>query len=157
MDYGAMMESCGAYIATIKPKLREPEVAAAFVRPILEAATNGNSQEGIMVILLDTKRRVISAPALTAMGTLDSSPVHPREVFRAAVQASAAAVILAHNHPSGDPTPSPEDLLVTGRLVEAGKILGIPVLDHLIIGRATGDSSGVGYVSLREKNLVAFE
>ena len=106
MDYGAMMESCGAYIATVKPILQGPEAASAFVRPLLEAATNGNVQEGMMVILLDTKRRAMSVPALTAIGTLDSIPAHPREVFRAAVQASAAAVILAHNHPSGDPTPS---------------------------------------------------
>jgi DNA repair protein RadC len=67
-------------------------------------------------------------------GTLDSTLVHPREVFKAAILANAAAIILTHNHPSGDPTPSPDDLALTQRLVQAGQIIGIDVLDHVIVG-----------------------
>jgi len=78
------------------------------------------------------------------MGSLNASIVHPREVFRAAIKCSSASIICAHNHPSGDPTPSPEDISLTQRLLQAGEIVGIDVLDHLIIG----DSS---FVSLKEK------
>jgi DNA repair protein RadC len=81
------------------------------------------------------------------VGSLNSSYVHPREVFKGPVRRSAAAVILVHNHPSGDPAPSLEDIQVTRRLVEAGKVLGIEVLDHLILG----DGS---FVSMKEKGLL---
>jgi len=81
--------------------------------------------------------------------------VHPRETFREAVRDGAASVIVAHNHPSGDPTPSTEDIDVTRRFVEAGRILGIGVVDHLILGWA--EPGAAGFVSLRDKNLVAFE
>ena len=94
-------------------------------------------------------------PVEATRGLLDTSPVHPREVFREAVRQSAASAILAHHHPSGDPTPSKEDIDITRRLVEAAKILGIRVVDHIICGRPTDNTPG--YVSLREKNLVAFE
>jgi len=85
------------------------------------------------VILLDA-RCAVTRELLITRGTLDTSLVHPREVFRPAVAAHAASLILVHNHPSGDPTPSPEDLAVTRRLAEAGALLGIPVEDHVIIG-----------------------
>lgn len=81
------------------------------------------------------------------MGSLNASIVHPREVFRAAIKCSSASLVCAHNHPSGDPTPSPEDISLTARLVEAGQIVGIDVLDHLIIG----DGS---FVSLKERGLM---
>jgi len=157
MDYGQVMERCAAYVAVTRPSLREPEQTANFVRPIIEAATDANSREAFCVVCLDTKNKPIGIPRIVAVGLLDSTPVHPREVFRVAIVESAASVIVAHNHPSGDPTPSREDIDITRRLVEAARILGIRLVDHLIIGRATGDSSGVGYVSLREKNLVQFE
>ena len=83
-----------------------------------------------------------------SIGTLNASLVHPREVFKAAMRYTAHAIILAHNHPSGDPTPSREDLALTIRLKEAGTLLGISVLDHLVIG------NGV-YVSLQERGLMA--
>jgi DNA repair protein RadC len=84
------------------------------------------------VVLLDTKHRLLRT-SLVSIGTLDSSPAHPREVFREATTASAAAVVLFHNHPSGDPTPSDDDCELTGRLVDAGRIIGIRVLDHIIL------------------------
>ncbi len=86
---------------------------------------------------------------------LDSCPISPSIVLRAAVQESAASVILAHTHPSSDPTPSKEDIDITRRLIEAAKILGIRIVDHIIIGRPSADTPG--HVSLREENLVAFE
>lgn len=103
-------------------------------------------QEEFRVLLVNTQHAVMREVVVT-QGILDASVVHPREVFKAAVVESAAAVILVHNHPSGDPTPSPEDRDVTRQLVEAGRILGIPVLDHVIIGDAR-------YVSLVEAGIM---
>ena len=155
MDYAATMEACAAYVAVRKPSVRDPESAYRLLRPLLTAATGGDAQESFMVILLDTKNKPIGIPRECTRGLLDSSPVHPREVFREAVRHSAASVILAHNHPSGDPTPSKEDIDITRRLADAGKVLGIRVLDHVICGRPSDTSPG--YVSLREKNLVSFD
>ena len=90
-------------------------------------------KEHFMALLLDGKNRIISRAQISE-GSLNQSIVHPREVFNAAVRQSAAAMILLHNHPTGDPAPSPEDLEVTRRLSEAGELMGIRVLDHIIIG-----------------------
>ena len=155
MDYAHIMESCAAYVACNNDPIREPEAAYRFLRPVLTAATGGDMQECMMVLLLDTKSKAIGVPRVATLGLLDTSPVHPREVFREAVRDGAASVLLAHNHPSGDPTPSKDDIDITRRLVEAGKLLGIRVVDHLICGRPT--ESHAGYVSLRERGLVAFE
>lgn len=99
--------------------------------------------ERFLVILLDGRHRVLRAAAVSE-GTLTASLVHPREVFRPALEAGSAAVVLVHNHPSGDPTPSQEDRSVTERLARAGEILGIRVLDHVIVAER-------GYRSLREE------
>ena len=131
--------------------IREPEGVYRILAPL----ARGLQQEIFWALLLDTKNKLIGRPVETTRGLLDTSPVHPREVFSKAVRYSAASVILAHNHPSGDPTPSKEDIDITRRLVEAARILGIRVVDHLIVGKPS--PSGSGYVSLREKNLVAFE
>ena len=155
MDYAAAMEACAAYVQVSKPTIREPDAVYRVVRPIIDAATGGDRQESFMILLLNTKNRLIVPPVEATRGLLDTSPVHPREVFREAVRQSAASAILAHNHPSGDPTPSKEDIDITRRLVEAGKILGIRVIDHVICGRPSDTSPG--YVSLREKNLVSFD
>jgi DNA repair protein RadC len=90
-------------------------------------------QEEFHALLLNTRHRVIREVAVTR-GILDASLIHPREVFRVAVMEGAAGVILVHNHPSGDPTPSAEDRAVTRQLAEAGRALGIPVLDHVVVG-----------------------
>lgn len=90
-------------------------------------------REHFRVILLNRKLRILSIETVS-IGSLSSSIVHPRECFQPAIRKSAASIILAHNHPSGDPSPSTEDIDITRRLLEAGKILGIDVLDHLIIG-----------------------
>ena len=104
--------------------------------------------ERFQVVLLNTRRRLIRVEQISH-GTLDSLLVHPREVFKMAIAASAAAIVLVHNHPSGDPTPSEADVKVTRDLIRAGQLLKIDVLDHLIIGRATEERTK-DFVSLRE-------
>jgi DNA repair protein RadC len=155
MDYAQVMEACAAYCEAKRPAIREPVGAAKILRPFFSAATGGDKQEAFVVILLDAKQRMIGSPRVATLGLLNSSLVHPRETFRAAVRDGAASVIVAHNHPSGDPTPSKEDIDITRRLVEAGKILGIGVVDHLILGRK--EPGADGFIRLRERNLVAFE
>lgn len=103
-------------------------------------------QEVLRVILLDVKNKVIAAPEISR-GGLSSSIVHPREVFKEAIRRSSAAMILVHNHPSGDPTPSADDLSITKKLVQTGKIIGIEVMDHIII-------AGDKYISFKEKSLL---
>ncbi|HEY7441134.1 MAG TPA: DNA repair protein RadC [Vicinamibacterales bacterium] len=105
-----------------------PRDLATYLLPQFGA----RSVEQFGVVLLDTKHRLLRT-TLVSVGTLDSSPAHPREVFREATTACAAAVVLFHNHPSGDPTPSEDDCELTGRLAEAGRIIGIRVLDHIIL------------------------
>jgi DNA repair protein RadC len=104
--------------------------------------------ENFQVVILNTRRRLIRVETIS-QGTLDTLLVHPREVFKSAIAAGAAAIILAHNHPSGDPTPSEADIKVTRDLIRAGQLLKIEVLDHIILGRATSERSR-DYVSLRE-------
>ena len=94
----------------------------------------GEKREHFKVVMLDRKNRFMREEPIST-GTLDGSMVHPREVFNKAIRDSAAAIICVHNHPSGDPQPSPEDRAVTRRLVDAGETIGIPVLDHIIVGR----------------------
>lgn len=110
------------------PSLTSSAGAAKLLSDLVSA-----EQEHVVVLLLDGKHRVMSRE-LAALGSATSCAVHPRDVFRAAVRANATAVIVAHNHPSGDSTPSGADDVMTSRLVAAGDLLGIPVLDHLIIG-----------------------
>ena len=124
---------------------RTPEDAARLLADTAQLA-----QEAFTVITLNTKNRVIDRHLVT-LGLADASLVHPREVFRAAMLDGAAAVIVSHNHPSGDPTPSAEDLKITRQLVEAGKILDVKILDHVIIGRGERP-----FMSLREAGLVSF-
>jgi DNA repair protein RadC len=120
------LESVGPLGPTISGALE----AARLARQQL----SDKRKEHFILILLDIRHRVLRT-AQISIGSLDMSVVHPRETFREAIVASAASVILAHNHPSGDPTPSPEDIALTHRLVKAGELLGIPVLDHLIVGK----------------------
>ncbi|MCX5991620.1 MAG: DNA repair protein RadC [Chloroflexi bacterium] len=106
----------------------------------------GKKREHFLTLLLNTRNKVIGV-APVSIGSLDSSIVHPREVFKEAISASAASVIFVHNHPSGDPQPSEDDIKLTRRLVEAGNIVGIEVLDHVIVA----DRS---YVSLKDMKLM---
>lgn len=119
---------------------RTAEAVATLLRPLLENETS----ERFLALLLNGKHRVAGF-AEVSRGTLTSSLVHPREVFGPAIREVAAAVIVAHNHPSGDPEPSHEDLEVTKRLREAGVLLGVPLLDHIIVGERGS------FTSLRER------
>jgi len=111
--------------------IRSPRDVFAFMAPYAEREVG----ESFWILPLDSQHRLIGAgPTVITRGILNSSLVHPREVFLAAIAASAAAVILVHNHPSGDPTPSADDRLVTEQLVAAGRLLDIPVHDHVIVG-----------------------
>ncbi|MDX9917993.1 MAG: DNA repair protein RadC [Gudongella sp.] len=103
-------------------------------------------KEHFDIVILDTKNQIISVENISK-GTLNASIVHPRDVFKAAIRNNGNSVILVHNHPSGDTTPSSEDINITKRLVDGGSIMGIKVLDHIIIGSNT-------YLSMKEKNLM---
>lgn len=122
--------------------IKTPEDAARYVMPKLRYA----QKEHFAIILLDTKNHVMACPDIS-IGSLNASIVHPREVFRCAISYGAASIILVHNHPSGDPKPSAEDLNITRRLVQTGKIIDIEVLDHIIIG----DNK---YTSLKEQGML---
>lgn len=110
-------------------KIRTPGDAFLYLRDYFAEA----DRELFVVLFLDTQNQIRGAHTVT-VGTLDASLVHPREVFKAAILASAASIILAHNHPSGDPTPSAEDRAVTATLRRAGELVGITILDHVVIG-----------------------
>lgn len=125
-----------------RPRIHSPQDVYNLLGPSLRDA----KKEHFVALLLDTKGGV-SRTVTISVGDLSSSLVHPREVFTEAVRRSAASLIVAHNHPSGDPAPSPEDAQVTRRLVEAGELLGIELLDHVIVG----DNR---WVSLKEKGLI---
>jgi DNA repair protein RadC len=127
------------------PVLDTPEAVATLMRE----ETRLLNAEVFQVLLLNVRRRLIGGPVKIADGTLDTILVHPREVFKSAIAANAAAVVLVHNHPSGDPTPSEADIKVTRDLIRAGQLLKIEVLDHVILGRKTQERER-DYVSLRE-------
>ncbi len=122
--------------------IRSPQDAAAYLIERLQL----ESQEKFYCLYLNTKNQVVFEKTVF-VGSLNASIVHPREVYKEALKWSAASIIVAHNHPSGDPTPSHEDIQVTRRLKEAGEILGIECLDHLIIGADR-------YISLKEKGYL---
>lgn len=111
--------------------------------------------ETFWVILLDAKNGMIGRPLVVSRGLLDTCLVHAREVFKEAIRRGAAAVLLAHNHPSGDPAPSAEDVRITRQLVEAGRVVDIRVLDHVILGKPGGAESPP-LLSLRESGVVSF-
>ena len=128
-----------------RPQITSPQSAKEFFAKFWQD-NPGNDQEQFVVACLDTKNRVQSVVVIT-IGTLDASLVHPREVFKPAILEGSSSIILSHNHPSGDCTPSREDDTVTERLTEAGKLLGIEVLDHIIHGDGSNEVR-----SLRESN-----
>ncbi|MDA1053333.1 MAG: DNA repair protein RadC [Planctomycetota bacterium] len=123
-------------------KIGGPADAIVFCQRHFARLANDAKQEEFHIVTLSTKNQVIDTHRIT-VGTLDASLVHPREVFRAAIKDAASSIILVHNHPSGDPTPSSEDRKVTERLTDVGKTLGIEVLDHIVLGKGSA-------VSIRE-------
>lgn len=131
-----------SYDGGAKLKVNSPHVV---VELLMEEMRYLN-KEHFKVILLNTKNHIISVEEIS-VGNLNSSIVHPREVFNVAIKRSANSMILAHNHPSGDSTPSTEDVNITHRLIDAGNIIGIKVLDHIIIG----DNN---YISFKQNNII---
>ena len=140
----ALARKMAAELQRESPVLDNPENVVRLLRE----QNLVKNVETLQVLLLNTRRRLLRVVEITD-GTLDTILVHPREVFKAAIAANAAAVVLAHNHPSGDPTPSEADIKVTRDLIRAGQLLKIDVLDHVIIGRATPERPK-DYASLRE-------
>lgn len=125
-----------------KRKVTSPYDAAELLRDFIE----NSDREMLLVCCLDTKNQP-NYISVVSIGTLNSSLVHPREVFKTAILGNSASIIIAHNHPSGDISPSSEDINITNRLKEAGKIMGIDLIDHIIIG----DRS---YTSLKERGII---
>ena len=121
-----------------------PEDPVHAINTILNL--NNEAQEVLVTLMLNTKNSIVGIQEITR-GSLSASIVHPREVYKAAILHNAASIILAHNHPSGSPSPSREDIAVTERILKAGKILDIPLLDHVIIGDPR-------FVSLKEKGII---
>lgn len=135
----------GRRISTAVPKYKQTEVTdPETVYKLVQARLPDYNKERFYLIVLNSRNYTVKE---VSIGTLNASLVHPREAFTHAIKAKAAAVIFAHNHPSGDPEPSDDDLVITKRLVEAGKILGIEVLDHVIVTKT-------GFVSLKEKGIL---
>lgn len=124
-----------------RPAFTSPRTCYSLIAPRL----SGLKQEHFLCLYLDIKKRLIREETIS-IGTLDTSVVHPRDVFKGAVSHSASSIVLAHNHPSGDPEPSDEDITLTRTLVDAGRLMGISVLDHIIVGDGR-------FVSLCERGL----
>ncbi len=135
-------ERVGSY--KLPRKIGSPEDAYRAITEITNAQEE--AQEVFGILILNTKNKIVAVLEISR-GTLNSSMVHPREVFKSAVLHNAAAIICFHNHPSGDPEPSREDIEITKRLVEAGKILGVEVFDHIVVGDDR-------YVSLKERGVI---
>jgi len=135
----------GRRIGQVRNPERPVVSSPADVERILRGRIANLDRENFVAMLLNIKNEVVETPTIS-VGTLSASLVHPREVFKPAIRASAASVILAHNHPSGKVEPSREDREVTVRLAEAAKILGIELLDHVIVGD--------GYFSMKEHGML---
>ena len=133
---------------------RNPVKTPGDVVRVLKDRVRHLDREVFWVLLLDGKNNLKGRPIDITHGLLDASLVHPREVFREAIRSATAAVVVAHNHPSGDPAPSAEDIRITRQLVGAGKIVDIRVLDHVVLGREGPGEPG--YRSMREDGLVTF-
>lgn len=135
-----------------RTEVRTPLDAANLLRSIKGAS----EVEEFWVILLDTRYRLRRPPVSISKGILDACLVHPREVFKEAIRACAAALVLVHNHPSGDAAPSLEDIKLTRQMIEVGRIMNIEVLDHVIVGEKS-ERQPQGYTSLRESGVVSFD
>ena len=131
----------------LEPELKNYDIKnPQSVVKAIRASIKDKAKEHFKLILLDTRNKIIGISTIS-IGTLNAGLVHPREIFKEAIIHNSASVVLAHNHPSGDPEPSDEDLTITKRLVKSGKILGIEVIDHIIIGKTN-------FSSFKERGLI---
>ncbi len=133
-------------------RIADPDEAYRILKPLV---AYGDEQENFYVLPLNLQRHPLSEPIRVTRGTASSSLVHAREMFREAIRWGAYCVMVAHNHPSGDPTPSEGDFETTRQLLRMSRDLGIPLLDHLVLG-APGSNGGKGYVSIRSLGGVTF-
>lgn len=131
--------------------IKTPDDAAR----VLRSRAKTLEHEVFWVLRLDAKNCLKGEPLDITRGLLDASLVHPREVFREAIRSATAAVVLVHNHPSGDPAPSSEDIRITKQMVEAGRVVDIKVLDHVVLGRSENGRSS-DFISLRESGIINF-
>ena len=148
LNYNEIVAAAAAHVAEVETEICNPVAAADYLRPIFANAL----QEEVWVICLTAKNTVINCEMVTR-GLVDRSQAHAREVFRAAIASNACKVMLAHNHPSGNPAPSAQDIAATRALIAAGVIIGIPLMDHIIVGRRT-PGRYTDYVSMREAGLL---
>ena len=148
MNYTTAMVQLPLVKESTKEKVRTPEDVCRVCADLGRLA-----QESFQVLCLSSKNNLVNRHMIS-LGLVDASLVHPREVLRPAISDNASAVLLVHNHPSGDPTPSAEDVRITKQLVEAGRIVDIKILDHVIIGRSNG--SRKGFISMREEGICSF-
>jgi len=135
-ELGRQVERSGS---TTRTRLTRASDVARLMQPELR----GRLRESFYALVLDSSQRLVVAERVSE-GTLSTAPVHPREVFRAAIRAAGASLIVVHNHPSGDPEPSVQDIEVTRRLIQAGALLGVPLVDHVVLGEGR-------WVSLRKR------
>ena len=147
LDYCQLMEAAALYVKQKAPKVDSPEAVATVMRPLLQNL----DQESLWVITLNVKHHVIGIHEVTK-GLADRSQAHPREIFRHAIRDNASRIILVHNHPSGDPTPSTQDTQATHQLTKAGAIVGIDLLDHIVMAAPIEGQSD--HVSMRECGLL---
>lgn len=150
IKFSELMELATSYVAETRPKINTPSDIADIMRPILK-----NEEQESFYVLTCNARLIVTKIFQATKGLADRTPIHAREVFREAILQNSARVVLAHNHPTGDPSPSPEDVTTTNKLVEAGKIVGITVLDHIIIGGGEQRERSLDFISLKEEGIIA--
>jgi len=148
IKFRELMEAASAYLIEEKPKTESPTELVDIMRPLVVDLV----QETFFVVLLNAKNRVIKIEVAT-VGLVDRTQIHAREVFREAIVNNASRIIICHNHPSGDPTPSSQDISATRDLIGAGKIIGIEILDHIVMGKKT-EKRQKDFLSFREEGLL---
>lgn len=158
MELAAAFELVRREYAVKDDDVRKADVTAAKDRYAVfrRVLKPDDKQENFAVLLVDNKLHPLTDPLVITRGTMNGTMVHPREVFQEAVRWGAHAVMVAHNHPSGDPQPSGKDVELTKKLLEVSKVMAIPLYDHLVLG-AVDSAEGKGYVSFRESGLVNFQ
>lgn len=148
--YEARLEFIPTLLEVPQARLDRPEAVYAYLKDILETYPH---QESFWVVFLTTRHHAMGRQMVT-LGTATASLAHPREVFRAAIVAGCTGIVVAHNHPSGDPSPSAADIQVTRQLREASRILAIDLVDHVVLGRPEMDPAGRGFYSFRDAGLL---
>lgn len=158
MELAAAFELVRREYAVKDDDIRKADMKTAKARyeAFRRALKPDDKQENFAVLLVDNKLHPLAEPLVVSRGTMNGTMVHPREVFQEAVRWGAHAVMVAHNHPSGDPQPSARDVELTQKLLEVSRVMAIPLYDHLVLG-AVDSAGGSGYVSLRENGIVNFQ